>query len=436
MGWWPVKLCVLLNLVILIGYAMIDAVVAGQMLSAVSHNGSLTVQVGIVITAIITWVVTSFGIKVFHLLERYYNISLHLFSADHPRYAFIPQTIVLIILAGVAGPKFDTQTESTVTGATLAGNRLTFFSICLSAGITYAPDAADFLVYVCLPFIQSHQSHGLQVCLHTFPNNKQCDPRIASRWKVFLATLLGLSLSFTFTFVLGCGLASGLQNDPSWEAAGAGTGALIVAGFSSLGTFGSFCSVLSALGLIANMVPPIYVCGNNFQILGRYFAVVPRFVWNTFACVVFTVCALAGKDHLSEIFTNFLALMGYCTSSPPPSSPFVNSHLGVVIYLAIALEEEFLFHGLLSPTASLTNPSFNWAAWNTPSKLPIGIAAFLAFGIGWVGAVLCMAQYYYIGPLAKLVGDDGADMGNYVGFAWAAVVYPPARWVELRLVGR
>tara|TARA_R110002060_G_scaffold48588_4_gene59537 strand:- start:103 stop:315 length:213 start_codon:yes stop_codon:yes gene_type:complete len=70
MGWWPVKICVLLNLVVLIGYAMIDAVVAGQMLSAVSRNGSLTVQVGIIITAIITWVITTFGIKLFHYFER------------------------------------------------------------------------------------------------------------------------------------------------------------------------------------------------------------------------------------------------------------------------------------------------------------------------------------------------------------------------------
>jgi purine-cytosine permease-like protein len=49
---------------------MIDAVVAGQMLSAVSPDGSLTVVVGIVIVAIITWVVTTFGIKVFHYYER------------------------------------------------------------------------------------------------------------------------------------------------------------------------------------------------------------------------------------------------------------------------------------------------------------------------------------------------------------------------------
>ena len=28
------------------------------------------------------------------------------------------------------------------------------------------------------------------------------------------------------------------------------------------------------------------------------------------------------------------------------------------------------------------------------------------------------------------------QMGNYVGFSWAAVVYPPLRWLELRKYGR
>jgi purine-cytosine permease-like protein len=78
MGWWPTKLCVLLNLVILLGYSMIDAVIAGQMLSAVSPDGSLTVVVGIIIVAIITWIVTTFGIRVFHYYER-------LISQSHQR---------------------------------------------------------------------------------------------------------------------------------------------------------------------------------------------------------------------------------------------------------------------------------------------------------------------------------------------------------------
>lgn len=210
------------------------------------------------------------------------------------RYAWIPQSIVLLILAGSAGPKFDIYSPSTVTGTTLAGNRLTFFSICLSSAITYAPGAADFLVY--------------------------CDPKIASRWKVFGATLTGLTLSFIFTFVLGTGLSSGLQNDPVWAAAGAGTGALVVAGYDDLGRFGKFCSVIAALGLIANMVPPTYSSGIDFQILGRYPAAVPRYLWNTLAVIIFAVCALAGRNSLSAIFTNFLALMGYCKNSLPNSS--------------------------------------------------------------------------------------------------------------------
>jgi len=202
------------------------------------------------------------------------------------RYAWVPQFFAVLILAGCAGSKFDVHTPSTAEGKTLIGNRLTFFSICLSAAITYAPGAADFFVY--------------------------CDPKIASRWKVAAATMIGLSLSFTFTFTIGAGLASGIANNPDWEAAGAGTGALIVAGYGGLGGFGKFCSVLVALGLIANMVPPTYISGVNFQILGRYCTVIPRFVWNTLAVIIFAAFALAGGDYLAVILTNFLALMGYC----------------------------------------------------------------------------------------------------------------------------
>jgi purine-cytosine permease-like protein len=39
---------------------------------------------------------------------------------------------------------------------------------------------------------------------------------------------------------------------------------------------------------------------------------VPWFIWNTFGVIVFAVCGLAGRNSLSAIFTNFLALMGYC----------------------------------------------------------------------------------------------------------------------------
>lgn len=81
-GWWPTKICVLLNLVVLIGYSMIGAVISGQILSAVSPNSSLTVQVGIVITAVLTWLVTTCGIKIFHQYERSDRLLLKFFLSN------------------------------------------------------------------------------------------------------------------------------------------------------------------------------------------------------------------------------------------------------------------------------------------------------------------------------------------------------------------
>ena len=288
--------------------------------------------------------------------------------------------------------------------------RLSFFSLCLSAAITYAPLAADFFVY--------------------YPEN-------TSRLTIFALTLTGLVFSFTLALVSGIGLASGISMYPEYAAAyDRGQGALIVEAFGPLHGFGKFCSVIVALGLIANTVAPTYSAGVDFQILGRYAEKVPRVIWNTVGVIIYTVCALAGRSNLSEIFTNFLALMGYW----------------VAIWVAIILEEFLIFR---------FRSGYNWGAWRDPSKLPIGIASFIAFVVGWVGAVLCMAQVWYIGPLAKLVGAYGADvspllsysfpyryissidafvffdqMGNYVGFSWALIVYPPLRFIELRYFGR
>jgi len=62
MGWWPSKLCVILNWVIEIGYGLVDCLVAGLILSAVNGKG-MSVIVGIVISALITVSTSSFPIE-------------------------------------------------------------------------------------------------------------------------------------------------------------------------------------------------------------------------------------------------------------------------------------------------------------------------------------------------------------------------------------
>ena len=59
----------MLNIVIMVGYGLIDCIIGGQILSAVS-GGSMTIIVGIVIVALISWVVAVFGMAIFHAYER------------------------------------------------------------------------------------------------------------------------------------------------------------------------------------------------------------------------------------------------------------------------------------------------------------------------------------------------------------------------------
>ncbi|GAB1728967.1 hypothetical protein NU195Hw_g4997t1 [Hortaea werneckii] len=374
MGFYPSKIIVILNLIVLLGYSLIDTVVAGQILSAVSPNGSMSVIVGIIITAVIAWCITTFGYGVFHYYERY---------------AWLPQLIVICILAGTAGPQFDLYGNPSAgeTKESIIGNRLSFFSLCLAAAITYSGGAADYFVYY---------------------------PEETPKHKVLFVTFAGLVCSFSPMFILGIGLGSGMATNSTWsDAYGVSQGALAVQGFAPLGPFGSFLSVVLALGLIANLIAPTYSSGVDFQVLGRYLEKVPRVVWNTIGVIIYTVCAVAGRQNLANIFTNFLALMGYWVS----------------IWIAIVLEEHLIFRKWLGI-------GWNWDAWNDKRKLPLGAAALVAFVIGWIGSILCMAQVWYIGPLAALVGQYGADMGNYVGFGWAGLTYPPLRWLELRRLGR
>ena len=86
----------------------------------------------------------------------------------------------------------------------------------------------------------------------------------------------------------------------------------------------------------------------------------------------------------------------------------------------------------------------------TPSRLPPGIAAILAFCFGVMGAVLGMAQVvspytlpplppsyilttfqWFTGPIGKLCGTEyGGDIGFELAFAFTATSYLVLRTIE------
>lgn len=307
------------------------------------------------------------------------------------RWAFVPQVIALFVLIGAAGPHFNTALQSSAPVTGLAGeitaNRLSFFSLQYSVPISWAAAGSDFYVYY---------------------------PTHTNKKLTFLMTWLGLASSFIFVNVIGVGLGCGVAITPTWQTAYAtSSGALLLAGYGDLGGFGRFCTVILALSAIQNNIPGTYAAAIDMQILGRYFKAIPRWLWVVILVIVEFVCSVAGRNHLFDIFENFLALMGYW----------------ITIFITIMLEEHILFR-------KLRGVPFDWTAWEDKKRLPLGIAALTAFLIGWAGAIIGMYQAWYAGPVAKHVGGYGGDIGTWVAIAFTCVTFPPMRWLELKIVGR
>ena len=290
-----------------------------------------------------------------------------------------------MVLIGASGPYWNLKLQSSNSGATKSADRASFFFLCLAGPLSWSPASVDFFVYL---------------------------PTKSERWKVALATTLGLGGSCMVSYYIGVGLASGVASKVSWAAAAdEGLGVLLVEAYRPLGAFGDFCSIVIALGVISNNITGTYSAALSFQLLGCWMQNLPRFGWTIIVVIIYTVCACVGRNELYGITENFLVIMGYWTAA----------------WITISIEEEFIFR--------CRNGGYDWATWNYPKKLPIGFAAFIAFMAGWVGAVLGMWQTWFTGPIAKLVAS-GIDIGIPLSMSWAAVVYPPLRYADLKVFGR
>ncbi|CAG8031023.1 unnamed protein product [Penicillium olsonii] len=367
MGWYPSKVCCVLNIFTNLGYSMVNSVVGGQVLSVVS-GGHLSVLVGIVIVAVTSWAMALFGMKIFALYERI---------------AWLPQILVVCIMVGSAGPHFNFDDATSLSARELTASRLTFFSLCLAIGLSWAPLAADYYVY--------------------YPSNTKS-------WQTFTATVLGSLQGMGISVVMGVGLGSVISSSAYYAGKyGDSPGGVLMTAYDSLGGFGKFCAVINVLSLVANNTPGCYSMGINFQQLGGVFGKISRPFFTTLATVIYTACAMGGRNMLYEVFKSFLPLIGYW----------------VIMYVVIMIEEDLVFR---------RTKGYDWTTWDCRAKLPIGLAATGSFFIGWAGAVVGMSQAFYTGPISEMSG--GGDLGVWLGAAFTAVSFPPLRVLELHFIGR
>ncbi|KAJ6143809.1 hypothetical protein N7471_003262 [Penicillium samsonianum] len=301
----------------------------------------------------------------------------------YERVAWLPQLMVICVMVGSAGPNFDFNIETPMSTEQLMAKRITFFSLALSIALAWAPLAADYYVY--LP------------------------PQMKSS-RTFLVTVFAATNGMSIVLLMGIGLGTVIASSAHYAAKyGSSPGGVLMTAYDGLGGFGKFCAVINVLALVANNTPGAYSMGMNFQMIGGIFGKVPRPVFTTLATVIYAACAMGGRDRLYEVFKSFLPLIGYW----------------VMMFVVIFIEEHTIFR---------QRRGYDWSQWNCRDKLPLGIAAGVAFLIGWAGAIVGMSQAYYIGPIAQMA--SGADLGLWLGAGFTAMFFPPLRALELKFIGR
>src|SRR5271156_676683 len=183
-GFYGAKLCSVLNVIINAGFAVVNVVVCGQILSAVSDY-TMTIAVGCVIVAVISYLVSVFGFAIIHTYEKY---------------SWIMAFILSCVLLGQAAPHVS-NVPALDTGLGLAGSFLSFLAINFSSASGWCSIAADYY------------------CNY---------PAKTKFWKIFGLTLAGVTLPTSFITVVGACLgnaalsvAYGPYND-AYEAHGLG----------------------------------------------------------------------------------------------------------------------------------------------------------------------------------------------------------------------
>ncbi|KAJ3733283.1 permease for cytosine/purines, uracil, thiamine, allantoin-domain-containing protein [Lentinula guzmanii] len=297
------------------------------------------------------------------------------------QYAWVPVAIIFIIYLGQIA-RF-TESDFGGSGTVEAGNVISF-------GATVGVLAADYTVRM---------------------------PEEMSSVKIFFWTYLGLNVPLILVETLGAAAMTTFNQKTTWADAYAenSVGGLLGAGLAGpMGGFGSFLLVIMALSIIANNIPNMYSLALTFQNIHPYAQAIPRIFIVIIGSAVYIILAIVGASHFEEWLETLLNILAYW----------------LAIFSTILIEEHLIFrHGKWSNY----NPD-DFSNWR---KLPLGIASFIALTCGVAGAVLGMAQTWYIGVIGGMIGDPefGGDIGFELAFAFSAIVYPPLRWIEKKYWG-
>ncbi|PYI13768.1 hypothetical protein BO99DRAFT_426834 [Aspergillus violaceofuscus CBS 115571] len=340
LGIWGGRVCAILKVIIIGGYAIVQTILSGQTIAAISG-----------------------------------------------RYSWALIFVLVCVLLGQSAQDFSpTPGDRQVHGPTYIGSCLSFFSIAFGGAITWTTMAGDYYVQY------------------------RAD---TSKVKVFILTFAGLFASSTFLIVTGAYLGGTYASDPAFATAydESSIGGVVLYSMTPR-AWGQVTGVLFAVSFTAVQSAMFYSMSLSLQQLHRFVMQIPRLLWTTLISGTILGIALGGQNAVADIISNFVALLGY---------------FGIILTGCMALEH-FVFRPRLG--------GYDADKWQDQTVMPWGVAGLTTLLAGYGLTFLGMNQTWFVGPLAKLIGDGGGDVGPFIALLSCLIIFAPVRTLEIKYLGR
>ena len=149
------------------------------------------------------------------------------------------------------------------------------------------------------------------------------------------------------------------------------------------------------------------------QNFGPWALRIPRIVLVTLGFIAAIIVGCFAAKYFHDTLQTFLSIIGYWT----------------IIHIVVVVEEHLIFR-------ARRWSRYDFDAWDKPELLPFGWGAIGAFCFGFFGAAIGMKVAWYTGPIARLIGMKGANVGHELTFAFSALTFPISRWLEKKYTGK
>jgi NCS1 nucleoside transporter family len=334
--------------------------------------------------AIPQWVALLFLAVITTLVSVYGYFIVHRYE----RYAWIVMAVLFGYVAIAASSHFTTDVPATATGLALFAGISAFAGAIFGYAVGWSSYAADYT---------------------------RRQPAATSSSRVFWYAFLGVTIPCVLLETLGVLLTTTVPVPAIFDLVDAGPGPLfghILAGSPIAG----LVILLLAFSTIANNVPNDYSFALSTQVIGL--KNIRRWILTIIGAVAYVgIALLLANSNFNFNLENFLLVIAYWLGA----------------WNAIILLEHFVFRKGTYPVEN----------YESPGKLPVGIAAVVAMVLGLAIAALGVGQQYFVGPIATALsvcanspcnpsaGDAVADIGFPLAIVAAAIIYYPLRRWEL-----